>query len=99
MVFKKYYNDLSEGLSPGDITTDLFSKGVISPSDLDEIQVVKQTNKEKADLLLRAVKRIIQIDHTRFFIFLKSLNKRRKYTPLVKKMMDDMNNGETYILD
>ncbi|KAL5469233.1 hypothetical protein EMCRGX_G030458 [Ephydatia muelleri] len=85
-IFRINYHQLSEALNPDDITAELYSTGLISQAEKDEIEVAGQTKQCKTAKLLDAVRRAINTKPNNFDTFLNVLNRLQKYRPLVKKI-------------
>ncbi|KAL5469231.1 hypothetical protein EMCRGX_G030456 [Ephydatia muelleri] len=86
-IFRIFYATLSEALVPDEITPALFSKGLISKLEKNEINVQGQTQEQKATKLLAAVQRAIHAEQNNFYTFLKLLNKHKEYKLLVMNIM------------
>ena len=87
-IFRLDYYQLSKTLKPDDITAELYSTGLISQAEKDEIEVAGQTEQCKTTKLLDAVQRAIHSEPNNFCTFLKLLNRHDKYKPLVKNILD-----------
>ena len=85
-IFRIHYNKLSKTLKPDDITAELYSTGLISKAEKDEIEVAGQTQQCKTTKLLDAVQRAINTEPNNFDTFLNLLNRHPKYKPLVKNI-------------
>ena len=88
-IFRHHYSKLSEQITPEDITGKLYSSGLISQHEKEEIQVAGQPKNHMTSKMLDAVERAIKADDDKFYTFLKLLNVHRKYKRLIKKIMDD----------
>ena len=93
-TFRKQYYQLSETLTPDDITAKLYSRGLISDSEKEDIEVAEVPLKRRTAKLLAAVQRAINTEPNNFYTFLKMLNGHPKYKPLVKKII--MDHGEMW---
>ena len=86
-IFRIVYATLTKALVPDEITPALFSEGLISNFEKNEINVQGQTQEQKATKLLAAVQRAIHAEQNNFYTFLKLLNKHKKYKCLVMNIM------------
>ena len=93
-TFRKKYDLLSETLTPDDITAKLYSRGLISASEKEDIEVAEVPLKRRTAKLLAAVERAIKTEPDNFYTFLKVLNGHLKYKKLVEKII--MDHGEMF---
>ena len=85
MCFKAIYADLINQLNPDDITAELFSAGLLTNSEIDEIDNFMLTPRKRMSVLLRAVHRSIFIDPANFSTFLNIVDRIDRYKPIVEK--------------
>ena len=78
-VFRKHYAVMKETLNPDDLTHHLYTEGLISVTERDNINQHQNTH-EKTILLLKAVESAIKLDPKQFDVFLGCLKSVPKYT-------------------
>ena len=85
MRFKAIYADLQSQLNPDDISAELFSAGLLTESEIDEINNFMLPPRQRVSILLRAVRRSIAVDAANFSTFLNILDSIDRYKPIVAK--------------
>ena len=83
--FRSMYADLQSQLNPDDTSANLYSAGLLSMSERDEVNNIMLTNHKRATILLSAVERAILIDPKNFSIFLDILDTINRYRPIASR--------------
>ena len=83
--FRSMCADLQRQLNPDDISANLYSAGLLSMSERDEVNNVMLTSQKRATILLTAVERAIHIDPKNFSTFLGILDKIYRYRPIASQ--------------
>lgn len=85
--FRAIYADLQNKLNPDDIDAELFSAGLLTESEMDDISS-EHTKRKKMSILLSAVRRSIALDPAKYNTFFGILDSIDKYKPIVAKAMN-----------
>ena len=77
-------------MNPDDITVKLYSKNIISVTEMEEIQTQLLSMSKRTELLLSALKRAISIDYEHFLTFLDCLDELSNYHALVVGIKNEL---------
>lgn len=83
--YRAIYADLQKEVNPDDIAAKLFSAGLLTESEIDEIENIVLTQRQRMSILLRAVRRSINVDPKNFSTFLNILDTTDRYKPIVAR--------------
>ena len=72
-------------LNPDDISANLYSAGLLSKLERDEVNKIMQAIHTRVTTLLSAVERVILIDPKNFSTFLDILDQTHKYRPITSQ--------------
>ena len=86
-AFDSLFADLESSLTPGDVTGSCFAEGIISHTDMQDVQAAGPTY-EKARILLRAIRRSMVANPSSFNTFLSILSKEGSYRSLVERLCE-----------
>ena len=86
-AFDSLFADLESSLTPGDVTGSCFAEGIISHTDMQDVQAAGPTY-EKARILLRAIRRSMVANPSSFDTFLSILSKEGSYRSLVERLCE-----------